>query len=417
MLVIHRLGTEGDIRIIDMTGRTDPRMDIDIGMLARMPEEPIDTQKMIEVLGKAVEHANVSLRKEATRARLAEASMKLAIWFEGHVSGFANADELMVERRKQLTEVVTTREELLGPNHIETVRALWSLSCDTSRPGDEVDRLREEAFRRLERSGNPADGELLEDFAWHAGRLFKKLDIEAAATWYRYVGDALSTVYQHEGAEFVQEIGLAWEVFQFMPRPTDITANYVNEQAERMMNLDGPQLLEGWAVRRGAYGLLPGTDDVPKTGLLPLNAEEKYAFETFFAICIDYSMDCPGDPRLLTALSVAEYLLEKPFKALNTVQRAVAARSDAGLPPSYVNMAVLAMAQFQTGQIDEAKAELGRLRELMEPVDGFTESRAYASTFYEAAEKLIEGSSSGDGTDDASGEVADDSAIEPPPSP
>jgi tetratricopeptide (TPR) repeat protein len=100
----------------------------------------------------------------------------------------------------------------------------------------------------------------------------------------------------------------------------------------------------------------------------------------------------PGNEMFLNTLGVAQYRAGRYAEALANLTKAEKLRpsEDGSLPE---DLAFLAMAEFQLGKKDEAKATLARLREVMKQ-PGWA-IHAESQGFLREAEELIEGKAAG----------------------
>jgi hypothetical protein len=110
----------------------------------------------------------------------------------------------------------------------------------------------------------------------------------------------------------------------------------------------------------------------------------------------------PSEGLMLNTLTVAQYRVGRYADALATltkVEKLNAAKEEklnaAKEGPFPINLAFLAMTQHKLGKKDEAKATLGRLREIMKQPHWVNDSEA--TGFLREAEELIEGKATGKG--------------------
>jgi len=95
-----------------------------------------------------------------------------------------------------------------------------------------------------------------------------------------------------------------------------------------------------------------------------------------------------GYPLIFSTLGIAQYRMGRHAEALDTLTKSESLNARwGGIQPS--DLAFLAMAQHQVGKMDEAKATLGRLREVMKQPQWVNNTEAQG--FLREADELIAG--------------------------
>ncbi|KAA0214966.1 MAG: hypothetical protein EDM82_08465 [Cyanobacteria bacterium CYA] len=292
---------------------------------------------------KALQAANVSLTQERDRARLSGAAAEYARW-----TWYEDPSTWGTDARRAFEAIVSTRTELLGPEHIDTIKARWMLTVARRDDGIGDDaawwRATDADFTMLadclERAGGHADAELSDWYGRALHFAFVRLDPEATMLWAGRCAKAMTEILKTDGlnAACVPYRRLA----DILPvsHANEITAPMIDDMASRVANLTRAEVLE----------------------MMALITREQY--DALAKAANDCLAASPGDPHAHTALAIAYLGMHMPDEAMRTAAIAASQRAKAGLAESPADAAVVAMCMQRLGRVDEARAELTRARAL-----------------------------------------------------
>ncbi|MBI1191507.1 MAG: protein kinase [Tepidisphaera sp.] len=290
-----------------------------------------------------LEAANATLIQQRDRARLSGAAAEYARW-----TWYEDPSTWGTDARRAFEAIVSTRTELLGPEHIDTIKARWMLTVARRDDGIGDDaawwRATDADFtvlaNCLERAAGHADAELSDWYGRALHFAFVRLDPEATMLWAGRCARAMTEILKTDGlnAACVPYRRLA----DILPvsHANEITAPMIDDMASRVANLTRAEVLEMMAL---------------------ITREQYDALATAANDCLAAS---PGDPHAHTALAIAYLGMHMPDEAMRTAAIAASQRAKAGLAESPADAAVVAMCMQRLGRVDEARAELTRARAL-----------------------------------------------------
>ncbi|GMU39037.1 MAG: protein kinase [Phycisphaerae bacterium] len=287
------------------------------------------------------DEANRELRDEITRARLGEAAAEYARW-----AWYKDAWAQGTEARVAFQSIVATRAELLGSDHLDTIKAEWMLTVAgrDDRFGDDAawwkatDGGFDALADRLDRAGGHADTELADWYGRALHYAFVRLDPDATMRWASRCGKAMAELFKADGLNAACVPYRRLTDILPVPRSNEITAPMIDEMARRVAGLNRPRILE----------------------LMATSARTKEYDESLATMARNCLATSPDDPHALTALAVAQLGINTPDEAMRTATIAATEWAKAGMPESPAHAAVVAMCMQRLGRAEESRAELVR---------------------------------------------------------